>query len=341
MQASPPEPRTPGVCYAATDEGLELPAVDITHPAFACDPSPEEIAAQAARFLRESAHQQRLPRFLRERIVPFFLRRSRLGRGLLASSGTFLDGATTYLLKLGPENLGGFGGKIDRKIVDSFPALAVRLRLRDMAHLLADGLVPALRARPGAPCHLLNLAGGPAADSWNALILLHREQPQLLAERAIRITVLDLDTAGPDFGRRALAALQDRGGPLHGLEVDFRHLPYDWRRTEDLRHELERLEPGAVAAASSEGGLFEYGTDEEIVANLRALHRGTPDDAVMVGSVTRADGPARLVAESTGVATLLRGIEAFRPLARQAGWEIERSHPRPFSDNLRLRKSGR
>ena len=41
---------------------------------------------------------------------------------------------------------------------------------------------------------------------------------------------------------------------------------------------------GAIVAASSEGGLFEYGTDDAIVANLTVLARA--DVPVVAGSVT-------------------------------------------------------
>ena len=45
---------------------------------------------------------------------------------------------------------------------------------------------------------------------------------------------------------------------------------------------------GAVVAGSSEGGLFEYGSDGEIIENLRLFHAATAADAVMTGTVTRA-----------------------------------------------------
>ena len=99
--------------------------------------------------------------------------------------------------------------------------------MRDVARLLADGLAPALAAQPGAPVHLLNIGGGPATDSLNALILLQKEQPQQLAGRQIVIHVLDLDATGPHFGARALDALLAAGAPLHGMMAAFQHIPYD------------------------------------------------------------------------------------------------------------------
>ncbi len=34
-----------GVSYAVTDDGLELPVIDVTHPAFAIAPTDAELAA--------------------------------------------------------------------------------------------------------------------------------------------------------------------------------------------------------------------------------------------------------------------------------------------------------
>src|SRR5262249_12130762 len=73
--------------------------------------------------------------------------------------------------------------------------------------------------------------------------------------------------------------------PLHGLEVQFQHHAYDWNDTAPLARLLGSLAArGAIIAASSEGGLFEYGTDEAVVANLTALARAGV--AIVAGSVT-------------------------------------------------------
>ena len=74
-----------------------------------------------------------------------------------------MTGLHTYLLKLGPEMLGrAYAKPIDRKIAAALPSLAVRLRLEDVANLIADTLLPALADSPGRPLHFLNIAGGPA-----------------------------------------------------------------------------------------------------------------------------------------------------------------------------------
>ena len=148
----PEKHKKPGVCYAVADDGLEIPVVDITHPAFAVDLRPSALAELTERYLRDAERRRRTPAFLKRLVAPLFLRRSLLARGLRASHGTFLNGSTTYLLKVGAHNLGrGYAGLVDRRIAASLPGVAVYWRLEDMARLLADGLAPALRARPGDP----------------------------------------------------------------------------------------------------------------------------------------------------------------------------------------------
>ena len=50
-----------GVCYALTDDGLELPVVDITHPAFELRITEEKQQALVEHFLAEQRRFVRLP----------------------------------------------------------------------------------------------------------------------------------------------------------------------------------------------------------------------------------------------------------------------------------------
>ncbi|HWO31041.1 MAG TPA: hypothetical protein VNO32_19785 [Candidatus Acidoferrum sp.] len=323
------------VVYAKTEEGVELAVIDVTHPAFRVTATEAELAAMAAQYVLEAGKQQEVPAALQEA-----LRNSMLGRGLMAAMGTFLDGTSTYLLKLGPENLGVQASPIDKRIAASFPAFAARVRLQDMARLLADGLVRAAAVEPRRPLCLVNIGGGTGSDSWNAVIRLQGEQGELLVGREIRISVMDLDARGPGFGGRAIAALCAAEGPLRGLKVGFRHFSYEWSDAERLRKLLCELQAGdAACGVSSEGGLFEYGSDEEIVSNLRAVDAGTPRDAVVVGSVTRDGRPVRASLIASRVLTRPRTIEGFRSLCEQGGWTVEESMERPFSYNVRLVKA--
>ncbi|MGB9465761.1 MAG: hypothetical protein WBR10_11680, partial [Candidatus Acidiferrum sp.] len=191
--------------------------------------------------------------------------------------------------------------------------------------------------------------GGAAADSWNALIVLRvgirtgansrlpGEQPDQLEGRKIVIAVLDQDHRGPSFGGRAIEALCGASAPLNGTGIRFQHFDYEWTGTERLREILEKLNArDAVCGVSSEGGLFEYGSDEEIVSNLKTLHAGTAADAVVVGSVTREDGPMRARQGARTIATRPRTMEAFKALAEQGGWKVQKVIERPFSYNVRL-----
>jgi len=323
------------VLYATTEEGVELAVIDVTHPGFAVAATEAELSAMAEQYILEAGQQREIPEALREA-----LRNSMLGRGLMAAAGTFLDGMSTYILKLGPENLGAQASPIDKRIAASFPAFTARLRLQDMARLLAGGLGRAAAEGAQRPVCLVNIGGGVGSDSWNALIGLRAESPALLVKREIAIAVLDLDARGPAFGRRAVEALCVVGAPLHGLEIGFQHFRYEWSDAEKLAEALEQLNArDAACGISSEGGLFEYGSDEEIVANLRALHVGTPGDAVIVGSVTRDDGPVRASLIASRVLTRPRTIEGFRSLCELGGWSVEEIIERPFSYNVRMVKA--
>jgi len=200
--------KIPGVHYALTTDGIELPIVDVTHPAFALTVTDTEQRALVEKFLQEKAPFPGLPTFLRYSLQRFFLRGSILVNGIRQAQGTFMTGMHTYLLKLGPTMLGSAYAKpIDRRIAAAPPVFAVRLHMQDVAQLMAEVLLPVLVKEPARSLHFLNIAGGPAIDSLNTLILLSKRQPGILAGREISIDVLDLDDAGPAFGAKALESL--------------------------------------------------------------------------------------------------------------------------------------
>ena len=336
----PEKNKKAGVCYAVTDDGLELPIIDVTHPAFAIQLSDLELDELLQRHLKEVKSQERVPTFLWRLILGFMQRRSFLMRGIAASAGTYLSGINTYILKLGADNLNdGYATNLDRRLVASLPSLSVRLRLQDVAHLLADGLNPVLGANRKAALHLLNIGGGPAIDSLNALIILQKDRPGSLNGRRIFIHTLDLDNTGPGFGARMRTSLMAENGPLHGLDIGFNHVKYDWSETTVLRELLISFDgEGFIVAASSEGALFEYGSDDEIVANLRTLHEVTPAEVIVAGTVSRADDIGRLLNSASQAVINLRGLEAFTALALRAGWKITMSVDRPLSHDILLKK---
>jgi len=335
-----PSWKKPGICYALAEEGVELPVIDVTHPAFRLDLTAEDMERSLADHIATLDRRERLPGLLRRLLLPFYRRRSVLLRGVLEAQGSFLSGMNTYLMKLGPDNLGpGFCGRLDRKVAASFPALSARVRLQEAARHLALALEEPLAARPGAPLHFLNIAGGPASDSLNALLLLRRDHPALLPGRTIHIHVLDLHKEAPRFGERSLAALGAEGGPLHGLPVAFEHLDYHWSDTAVLRALLGRLEPGAVVVGSSEGGLFVYGSDGEIRDNLQALKDGTPEDFTMVVSVTWDTPMVRRSRRFSRLSVRYFTREGFADLLRGTGWRPEKVLPGPTRQIVSLVKS--
>jgi len=335
MQSHLPVGDSRAVVFATTADGLRLPVIDVTHPAFAVPDDPASLAARRDAFLAWDRRNRRTPTIVTRLLMRMGARRSPLLRRILKSDNGYLDSITTYMVKLGADHLPpGFDGPVDRKVAAAPHMTLVRLRMQQIARLLAEALVAPLGDAPDAPLHLVNIAGGPALDSSNALIILAREYATLI-HRPIAIHVFDAQQDGPTFGARALLALAAPGGPLHGLEVKFQHHPYDWNDTAPLAHLLAELAARrAIIAASSEGGLFEYGTDDAIVANLTALARaGVP---IVAGSVTSSSEVRKRMLAQTTFRLFPRGLEGFAPLAEQSGYAIAESRTAVVSEQVLL-----
>jgi len=135
---------------------------------------------------------------------------------------------------------------------------------------------------------------------------------------------------------RALLALSAPAEPLHGLAVQFQHHAYDWNDTAPLARLLgSPAARGAIIAASSEGGLFEYGNDEAVVANLTALARaGVP---IVAGSVTSTSDVRKRMIAQTRFRLFARGVEGFAPLAERSGYAIAKSRTAVVSEQVLLR----
>jgi hypothetical protein len=329
------------ILTAKTRAGYDLPVIDVTDPRFAIPDDPAAARALHDAFVADERSRRFIPAFIMRMLLRSAARRSRLVRAVFDLQGGFLDGLSTYVMKLGPDNLmPPWDSPMDRRVAASPHVRLMRLRMQQVARLLAEGLVEPLRADAGAPLDLVNIGGGPALDSLNALILLAREHPALLVRR-IAVHVLDGDQDGPFFGANALAALSAEGRPLHGREIVWRHAPYDWNATAPLAELVRALScAGAIVAASSEGALFEYGNDDAIVANLAALRGGGSGGRVVAGSVTRDDEIRRRVIAQSRIRLVPRGLAGFAPLAARAGFEIVRSQNAWLSDQVLLRPRG-
>ncbi len=245
---------------APMDDGHLLPIIDITHPIFALSLTDAETAAMMEEYAR--AMSRGVPPQVAEA-----LRQSTFGRALMEASGSFLAGLPTYRMKLGPDNLGPDASPIDRQIAGSPPAVFMRLRMQDVAQLSADALLPNLAADRQRPVLLVNIGGGVAADSWNALLAVEAARPGMLAGRHVEIDVLELDDAGPTFGSRAVEALTRLGAPLQAVHVRFRHFQYDWSQPEKLPELLGRM--GALKQAAS----F---PQREQCSNMGPIRRSSP-----------------------------------------------------------------
>ena len=84
---------------AVTNDGVELPVIDVTNPAFALAPTEVELEAMSTQYILASTQMNQMP------AVRQALQTSTFGKATTAASGMFLPGLITYLLKLGPENL--------------------------------------------------------------------------------------------------------------------------------------------------------------------------------------------------------------------------------------------
>jgi hypothetical protein len=211
MQSHPPAGDGRAVVFATTADGLRLPVIDVTHPAFAVPDDPASLAARRDAFLAWDRRNRRMPRIVMRLLARLGARRSPLLRMILASENEFLDSISTYVIKLGPDHLPpGFDGPVDRKVAAAPHVALVRLRMQQIARLLSEALLAPLADAPDAPLHLVNIAGGPALDSINALIMLARAQATLI-HCPIAIHVFDAQQDGETFGARASCAHSARG----------------------------------------------------------------------------------------------------------------------------------
>lgn len=317
----PEREKVEGVCYAVTSDGIELPVIDITHPRFFCDPTPDEMSAVVERTIRNFERWEHAPRFL----LWLMARRSVIVRDVNRAAGGYLAGVATYIQKLGPENLGaGWATDIDRRLAHAMGPLSMRWRLRHLAMMLADEVRAGLAAGRRRSIAFLNVAGGTAVDSINALLLLARSDPELLAGRRVTVFVLDPDRDAAAFGARAIAALRSDGGGLAGADVRLEQVDYDWRNTARLAEIVGGIPlDDAVLVCSSEGGLFEYGSDEEIAQNLAALGRLAPGVS-MAGTLLLDGVGGRAMVKYGRVPLQPRTVERFRAIVERAGWCLSR-----------------
>ncbi|MCX6227003.1 MAG: hypothetical protein NTV01_20020, partial [Bacteroidia bacterium] len=164
-----------GLSYAFTANGIELPVLDITHALFTDSINQEKLNMMLKDIVKHGKKRadgfNRMPGFIKN----FLAKRSYIMAGFLLkdTDDKFLSGISTLMLKLGP----GLIGKGKRKFLDrlasqSFGAVTLRMRVRDISMLQAEVLIPQLVQSPGKNLCFVNVAGGTACDSINAIIII-------------------------------------------------------------------------------------------------------------------------------------------------------------------------
>jgi hypothetical protein len=315
----------PGLSYVPTKLGINLPVLDITHPLFVSSIDREIMETEGEKLARRGKVLKKLPGLVKT----FLGKRSIiLGGFFLKGPGeTCLNAMSTLMFKLGPGLIGG-GGKrrLDRFISGSPNGMSVRMRLRDMAQCQANALVPLLKMFPRRGLRFINIAGGSACDSINALILVHQQNPPLLKNRKIQVDILDTDNSGPHYAQQCIEILKAPGHYFHGLDISTRFLQYDWNKPGMLRNFLPAADDWIMIGAS-EGGLFEYGSDEAMIRNLDALYDHSPGDMKFVGSVVhdenRINPSISIMAEVTGMPLRLLGVKGLEKILAKTRWTLE------------------
>src|SRR3569833_895634 len=125
---------------AVTRDGISLPVINITQPendnTEPHNHKPKETNTQHTLFDRaaeDARRHQRLPQFIMRFILRRAARQSQILRALFVGDGSFLDGITTYVMKLGAEHLPPpFDSPTDRRVAASAQLKLLRLRTQQL-----------------------------------------------------------------------------------------------------------------------------------------------------------------------------------------------------------------
>lgn len=323
----PEKNKIPGLCYiySEPDGGIELPVLDITHPLFIAGINEIDIESlckkspQLVQQIKMMPDSQKV--LFREKSLIMGVRFNK------DPNATYVSGMGTYILKLGPHLIGGGEERnLDRMLSMGISSVAARMRLRDMCKLQVEALIPQLRAFSNKGLCFMNIGGGTAVDSINTLILILDKDSSLLKGRKIEINVFDIDSDSPLFAFRCIEALKAPGCRFHELDICFKHIKTDWADTGNLYDVVSKRKDYLLMAAS-EGGLFEYGSDEEITANLDILYKNSVDDIRITGSIMRdirtIDPTILAMAESSRASWRYLGKEGLERILDKTQWISE------------------
>jgi len=321
--------KVPGLSYVFTENGVELPVLDITHPLFISsidEVKLKEMLKKAEKNAEETAEKfNNMPAL----ITKFLTNHSFTMSELLQHKGdnAFLSGVSTLMLKLGPDLIGkGRKRFLDRLASRGIGGIVLRMRVRDLSKCQAKALIPILRKSPDKNLCMINIAGGAASDTINTLFLILHEDPLLLKNRKIEIYVLDIDSFGPAFAAECISVLKSPAGQFTDIDISLMHVQYDWNNTLLLNKLLsERKE--WLLACSSEGGLFEYCSDEVIDKNLDTIYNNSNSEILITGSLLHdiENVDAGIIASlkiSTNIKPKFLGLEGLKNICGKY-WTLE------------------
>lgn len=307
------------ISYAVFENEIQLPILDITHPLFNASIDEQAYHLSCLKSARSIESLKKMPDFIQN----IFVKMSNV-------DNSYLSGMRTLLYKLGPNLSRGIKlGLRDKWAVKQTTFMGLRIRLRDLCRRQSEILQPQLKLFPERNLCFFSIAGGAATDSINTLILIQETDPELLNGRKIEINILDIDTYGPNFAKRCIDVLKQPGERFHGMDITLNIFHYDWSQPEALlKISLERSD--WIQLCSSEGGLFEYGSNLDIIENLNHFFKNSPEDARVTGSIIfdRAYvNPGYLgFTELIGVKIRYLGLEGLQRILAQTSWVLEESH---------------
>jgi hypothetical protein len=318
-----------GLAHAFTDNGIELPVLDITYPGFLSSIDEDHLDEVSIASIRKMLALGEMSDAQKKRYYEQLSQSYVFGPVFVNKSGAdFMSAMSTYVYKLGPNLMGsGQDREFDRSVSMDIGSVAIRMRLRDLCRFQADAVIPQLESSPQKDLCFVNIAGGAASDSINTLILVLKDNPILVRRRRIEINLLDIDPIGAHFAHGCVEALKTPGHHFRGLDVACNHIPHDWKDTDRLIPLLSNKRD-CIVACTSEGGLFEYGSDADIIHNLSVLYEFSPDGMRIAGTIVHdanrvhATVPAMVKATNAGLRLL--GMNGLTSLLEKTGWTFER-----------------
>jgi hypothetical protein len=107
--------------------------IDVTNPRFAVPDDPATVRGLHDAFIEGERRRRRIPQFITRMMLGAAAKQSRLARALFNSDDGFLDGMTTYVMKLGADNLvPPYDTLIDRRLAASpLEGLDIDVRCHD------------------------------------------------------------------------------------------------------------------------------------------------------------------------------------------------------------------